>query len=813
MQEINSDRTTRRIFLVLAGGTGVAGGVGPAVYAAPSPGSQRSQRTPPEPDMAAALQWWSDLPNKWTPVGWKDHLFRFNVLFNGTIVAQPDLNTRTQRWKGQGVQLSFAPLDPNLYRRGFAFSDALWGANYSAQDDGCVIQGWEESPTPVLRSEWAANGLILRQELFAYVPGGQEIKTGIEPLFAWVRLSISGCLEGLPLPKEYGFAMKLNAPHIRVTGNMRNNLIYEVDRAAYPRPLAPENDRYLTKSGYRILEPDGRVRLGIPAGQQCAARLDTGRPAQTDSCLYIQFAEPRIGAHVDLLLPMLSCDKDAFDHELAAGYEGALRDANRYWSRQPATAASIDTPEEHVNRAIRQSVKFAEIIAERDPDTGDYALLCGSLEYAKVWSTPAACTSVLVLDNLGHHQAVEKYLALFKRTQGSINPPGAAFKPHPGYLATPKSLTAIDWLSDHGALLWAISKHGLMSGNRDFIGEYLPVVVKGCEFIKDARAIQEHGGVPGVLPPGVATDRGTAIQGVWVDGWNFKGLSTAVRLLERAGHPRAGEFASEARAYKAAFTKAIREKAASMPMWTDARGGKHRLVPTTLSGDQDQEEIREGFYLDTGPLFLVFAGLLDADDELMRSTRLWFREGPPVKVYRPEANGSQVPCLRHEMSSSEPVYSWNVYHSHQAADRAHFLEGMYSLFAGNFSRQTFTVCEGRGGITGLTPFSPAIYMARLAFVDDEVESGVLHLLRIAPLTWLRPDRECRFENMPTEFGPVSVTARLGVRRDELRLSYASRFQNAPKRVVLHVPPVEGLAKITMNGKSLAWDGKQTTLVL
>ena len=75
-------------------------------------------------------------------------------------------------------------------------------------------------------------------------------------------------------------------------------------------------------------------------------------------------------------------------------------------------------------------------------------------------------TCVFLLDNLGYHAAVEKYLQVFKSTQGSVVPPGDAFKPHPGYLATPKSLTAINWLTDHGALLWAISEHALISGNR-----------------------------------------------------------------------------------------------------------------------------------------------------------------------------------------------------------------------------------------------------------------------------------------------------------------------------------------------------------
>jgi len=64
---------------------------------------------PLEPNFDAACEWWAGLPNIWTPLGWREHMFRFNVLWNGTILAQPHMNRRTEKWKGLGVQLSFAP--------------------------------------------------------------------------------------------------------------------------------------------------------------------------------------------------------------------------------------------------------------------------------------------------------------------------------------------------------------------------------------------------------------------------------------------------------------------------------------------------------------------------------------------------------------------------------------------------------------------------------------------------------------------------------------------------------------------------------
>jgi len=65
-----------------------------------------SARPAPEPNFQIASTWWADLWAFWTPVGWKDHLHRFNVLWDGTILAKPDMNRRSG---GQGLQLSLTP--------------------------------------------------------------------------------------------------------------------------------------------------------------------------------------------------------------------------------------------------------------------------------------------------------------------------------------------------------------------------------------------------------------------------------------------------------------------------------------------------------------------------------------------------------------------------------------------------------------------------------------------------------------------------------------------------------------------------------
>ena len=294
-------------------------------------------------------------------------------------------------------------------------------------------------------------------------------------------------------------------------------------------------------------------------------------------------------------------------------------------------------------------------------------------------------------------------------------------------------------------------------------------------------------------------DRDVPNQAVWSTAWNYKGLSAAVRLLRRIGHRRAEEFAREVSDYKNVFVKALRERARQMPLWTDKDGNSHRLVPTALSAGSD---IFHPFYLDGGPLVLVWAGLMDADDELMRTAIAFFREGPNTKIFDPRRGFHQRAVLVHEISSCEPCYSWNIFHSWQLADRYRYLEGMYSLLVGAMSPQTYVGCEHRHGIYGLVLPSPLVVnLVRLSVIDDVIQEDELHLLRLVPKAWLRTDYETKFENMPTEFGPVTITFKLIGHGKVLDVSYGPKFRHQPKKIVLHVPPLVGLTKVVINGRA------------
>ena len=88
------------------------------------------------------------------------------------------------------------------------------------------------------------------------------------------------------------------------------------------------------------------------------------------------------------------------------------------------TAATIDTPEPWVNEFLKRNAQYGEIVAQKMPDTGYYTNLTGSQMYARMWATPTTMFDTMLLDTLGYHQAVDRYLEILRDAQGTVKPPG-----------------------------------------------------------------------------------------------------------------------------------------------------------------------------------------------------------------------------------------------------------------------------------------------------------------------------------------------------------------------------------------------------
>lgn len=760
-----------------------------------------------EPNIEQAFNWWPDQMNVWTPVGWKDHSYRFNVVYNGDILAVPAPRwgwprDNSSEWIGKDIMLKFS-----FNEDGNPIPIPKERIPVYKVDGGYGTQGWnEDHETPVLWTEhrMPRQGSVIRQEFFAHLKGGKDIKTALEPLYGWVRLKVT-----FTDPNR-------NKDSIPVV--IRLNRVYydhyDYGKYAVGLDINPEMKKYYqelfgekidkgNKEGIKVVEPDGKVRMMV------IPERGIGNPQflkVEDGVFAVKFyIKNEVGAFADILIPMLSEEASTLQDEVTLGYSSALQQSDAFWQIKDPHAATIKVPEKYITNVIKQSVKFAEINAEMDYKTKEYSYLSGSFGYDYLWATPTSMLSHMFMDPLGQFNSTKKYSEIFFKNQGTIPPPGAAYKPDSGYYSTPKTLTSIDWLTDHGAILLQVSNHALLSDDKEFIDHWVPSIVKACAFLENASHATDFVGVKGLLPPAVGSDEGIQTQNLWSIAWNYKGLITAVKLLNRLNHPKAVKFENFANNFKKTFLANYHEIVKAGKTWTDESGKKRFLPPTVMTtAPQTHHIFSDAFYLDVGPMVLVWAGLMEANDPVMIDIVDYFRNGPNKRMWPVLYYALDPPWLPHEISTCEPCYSWNVFHSWQLNDREKFLEGMYSLYAGALSQNTYISCEHRHGIQGNLFATPlAFYLTRLAVIDDQIKDKELHLMRMTPLAWITSAEETVFDHMPTEFGPVSLRFKKSKDGKSLNIRFDYNWHHKPSKVILHIPPVPGIKTIIINDRSYA----------
>jgi len=760
-----------------------------------------------EPDVELAKLWWPEQRSVWTPVSWKDHYFKFNVLYNGMLICQPApwgrwaFRRGAEPWQGQDFMLTFRASADGQPMPFPASPVATW-----TLDGGQGIQGWTKGhETPVLWTEYRSQaGIVLKSEVFAHITCNEDVVTSLEPHYAWVRLSVSH-VDGNLRPETFPMSVQLTRYHLGM-GNYGYlvGLFINPALAPYPNKLTSETYSDQGRTGYRITEPDKKVRMIVLPTEE-------GRHVSFDELsegiynLKVTF-HGVVGDYVDLLVPMLPQPREEIEQELAFGYDEALAMSDKYWSCTPESAATFHVPEKFITEAVTQQIKFAPVVAELNYITKEYSHMTAALGYDALWTTPASMMNYMFIDQMGYFDMTEKYSEIFYKNQGTVKPPGDTYQLHPGYFSTPEAFRSIDWLTDHGAVMQQLATHGLLTGDREFIDRWTGPLEKACDFIVEYSAKTDHDGIEGLLPPAIATDESIQVQAVWNLAWNYKGMLTTVRLFEKIGHPKAAEYRAFLNRFKETFVREYRKLAEVGARWTDSQG-RERYMPPMNMPPQSMKYGTHVFYQDCGPLVLVWAELMEPDDPLMVDTIDFFREGPNWKLstsFRSNGishNAVDGSLLIHEMATCEPGYSWNVFHTWKLGDRQKFLTGMYSLMVGAQSHNTYISCEHRHAVQGgVMSFALAFYLAKLAVIDDQISYGDLHLMRLCPHAWISSEEETRFENVPTEFGPVNLKFRRSADGKTLNVSFSAHWRDKPRKIIFHAPQMPGLETIVVNGK-------------
>lgn len=739
-----------------------------------------------EPDMKIAASWYPRMKNQYAPLGWKNSLFEFLVLWNGDIAAPTKIPLKRglEAYHHADAQFNFH----------WKVGDLLGYGASKLFDNSPIKQEYLDGWKPVIISTSLVHGLEIKETAFVHFPKTGEVTEGDENLFMWVDFDIKKAIEILVPENEISLFVQINAHSLRNSMEAGINS-YNIDPA---EPYAHE----LSLSGTFLLQDDGNIRLALvdsSSYESAYIPVWDDRPGNLENrngALEIKAILENGRCRLRLLIPMLPASIEELSEEIKLGYDAALNETLGNWEKECSKGVGIEISDKIIENTFKSNPWRMFTIAEKNPVFKEYCINNGSFSYDALWPTPGCLSTVWGLDLAGYHKDAEIYLEVYRNDQGNTNPPGDFYLPHPGFLSTPDSFEAVRWVNEHGAVMWAVAEHYLITRDGQFLEKWLPSLLKACQWIHVQRNNFNHPGVKGIIPPGTATDDAVHGQFIWTDGWMYKGLTSVVRVLSAIDHPEAERWEQEAREYKKVFNEIFLESCNKAPVWTAGDGTVYPFIPTEVSGKLWNRH-RHAFYLDTGPMFLAFAGIIDIENEIYDAVLKWFREGPQVKYWRFDGCCWQIPVLHHEMSSCEPCYSWNMEINFQRGDREHFIEGLFALLAGSRNTDLFSDIETRNGMFATNFSTPVTFRHfRNALVFEN--RNTLELLKILPAAFLEPGSYIRLDRLPTYFGQMSIHIDCD-NSGSIRIYISVPDRTMPEKVRLHIPPPLFSRDITING--------------
>lgn len=720
----------------------------------PAPRVSESLRSMREPDFQYFCDRIPDVKHRRMFLGWPNVCQEFYVLSNGCIGVSSGAGNGTGHPPAEHFTVSFGVGDEPQFRE---------------HGDPAVVQSIEDGYQIVVHTNWQEGEAAASTTALAYPLDGEEVRTGNEPLAAFVRFR-------------------------RTSGRA---------------PL------------WLAIKPDGWRGPRHPLARLAEARIDNGRlMAANRIVLAFDHAAGRIesagndgvlvklvpdGRHADLVIPYVAVDGRLIDDALARGYEATLLATKQYWDARLARGATIDVPDPVVVNQYK--TLYPRTLVTGDLDTqGDYALKTSPINYDRVW-LHATAYGIEGLSRRGHFEEARQYLEAGFRWQGSqASEASDLYTTWEGFFTAPKRYTALLWLNYHGWFQWAAARYFLFSDDREWLDAKLPALIKSLEWTVSQRKLTMHenpdGSRPinyGWLPPGRVTD-GSGGTSTFTDCINWMGFNEVVNVLERIDHPRAAEFRQSADDYRRCVLRGLRLAAGGRQPVRLNDGTFVPYVPGYLESKGHEEDMWYAAVVDGALEGILDSGIVPPGEPLEDWVLANLEDNLFVMAPNLADEGHFLGHACAYLRRDQPE---------------HAVYTLYSVLATQSARQTLTTYEHRSWgarrIYDLAPWPTGYYTRLLTGMLCYDEGDELVYCRATPRAWLEPGREIRVERLQTRFGPTSFMLKAEKDRITGRIELPTRYPPpAPK---LRLRARGKLSSVKLNGELVPVDEMTGTVTL
>jgi len=320
----------------------------------------------------------------------------------------------------------------------------------------------------------------------------------------------------------------------------------------------------------------------------------------------------------------------------------------------------------------------------------------------------------------------------------------------------------------NGQALWVLWQYFQITGDRQWLAEALPAMIRAAEWIVQARRQAPDDSPFAGLLPAAPADGEYLWDGrhhiVGYDLWNLRGLLCTADAAETLGRAdEAKRFRDEARLYRDAIDRACRHSGVEHfpPSWElegTHWGNTETLWPTPVFPADDPRVAAT-----------IHHARCEHGGGFIEGTIQWLGGSPAIHPYM-SAYTTMASLRRGEHAQVVEDFYWYLLHS--SASHA-FPEGI-------FQARRFAWSNTLPHVTGASNFA---LMLRHMLIDERGDE--LHLLAAVPDWWLEDGRQIEMRRAPTHFGELDLTVR-GVAAG-VTVDFVAPERKAPRRIVLYLP--------------------------
>ncbi|MBU6399853.1 MAG: hypothetical protein KGS61_06005 [Verrucomicrobia bacterium] len=440
--------------------------------------------------------------------------------------------------------------------------------------------------------------------------------------------------------------------------------------------------------------------------------------------------------------------------------QGLRRQAERFWRKLDLPYDRLEVPDAGVQALLDSAIR--NIYQAREIKQGLPAFQVGPTCYRGLWVVDGSfiMEAMAYLGRLTEAREGIQYLTSFQRDDG-------------GFL-----LIDGHW-KETGIVLWAITRHARLTGDRPWLRAIWPRVERAVAFVQQMRvtasanaAAPNCGLIPDGFSDGGLADRVPEYTNIY---WTLAGLRAAIQAARWFGQE------GDATAWQREFDDfyATFRRAAARDTRTDGLG--HRYLPIRMrdNGEIPPQKAQWGF------LHAVFPGKVFAADDALVA-------GNMAMLHSVEREGLVLDTgwLKDGIWNyfgSFYAHAWLWLGNGDKAARTLYAFGNHASPLLVWREEQKPRGEGAQFVGDMPHNWASAEFIRLVRHLLVLERGnELHLFEGLPPTWARPGAVTRINHVMSEFGPLSLEFRVARdgRTGWLRLEPPTR--TPPGRIVLHL---------------------------